>query len=54
MWLPLESQWLDLSLKTDKRNMGITVATESLYAPVAHVALLKPCKALGSVSSSSN
>jgi primosomal protein N' (replication factor Y) len=25
----------------------VTVATESLDAPVAHVALLKPCEALG-------
>jgi hypothetical protein len=44
--LPSISQWLNLSLKTNKRNMGIAIATETLDAPVSHVTLLKPYKAL--------
>jgi hypothetical protein len=52
--LPSVCQWLDLSFKSNKGNVGIAVTTETLKAPIPHVALLKPCKALGCVARSSD
>ena len=43
-----------MRIKANKGNVGVTVALEALNAPVAHVALLKPCEALGGGSCGAN